>query len=503
MNQAFKVVLLAFLLLIHSVAIASAAVTFKNNGTSGTTFKGSDLKNLTATITLPKKLKDYKFDQVRVLLKLSHLDVDGIIYSDRVDLPASWGNSNAITVNVINPDGTSEFEDSSGGVFGLKDFTTVPQRQKLQTMKATVQIKVYAKTGEKWQSWWDRMSRTWKSSSRPVYNAGTVITEGTMTVSLDKLTGLADAKGMISLDFPDTAWSGDTYTWKDLPGERRQFTEIRLARDAGGAIPVDAKLSAFAFDLNEWPELKDKGWAGLKQSVKEDFTLGRNEVQFGWDRLLSSENIDTDLVGKIPSGVWSEATVAGQPGLKAQFAKKETYNAKLFGPLYLTVRPPIVIASWYSYKDGYYDKQMGKDIKLSQNQKQDISAALEKVIAGMKPLKGETPVEPWLPKADPPGSGAGQPENRPAKAELEAPFKVGDQVLALNNMYKFAPAKVVKIQLNYKKEFEYQVLVDGAKYPTWVKSDGIKPFEASSKPEEPQQQNNPGTKVKGILKSIF
>lgn len=399
MKRFLKVISLVFSIIMVSASFSWAGVIFKNNGSTGTRFKGNDLKKLTATITLPKKLKDYKFDQVRVLLTLSHLDVDGVIYSDRVELPAAWAHSKSITVNVINPDGTSDFEDSSGGAFGLKDFTTVPQSQNLQTMTATVQLKTYVKTGEKWQSWWDRMSRSWKSSSRPIYNSGTVLTEGTITVNLDKLTGLSDKNGVISLEFPDDTWSGDTYTWKDLPGERRQFTEIRLARNAGGSIPVDSKVTAFAFDLNDWPELKDKGWDGLKQSVKEDFSLGRKEVQFGWDRLLPYENIDKTLARKMSSDVWTGATVAGQPGLKAVLTQLETYNAKLYGPLYLTVRPPYVIASWYSYKDGYYDNRMGKDITLSQNQKQEISKALEQVIANIKPLKGENPTELWSPKA--------------------------------------------------------------------------------------------------------
>lgn len=188
MGQTFKVILMSFSLVVLSAAISWGGVTFKNNDVPGTTFKGNDLKNLTATITLPKKLKDYKFDQVRVILRLSHLDVDGVVYSDYVDLPATWAKSNSITVNMTTPDGKSDFEDSSGGSFGLKDFTSTPQQQQLQSMTATVLIKIYTKTGEKWQSYWDRMSRTWKSSSRPVYNSGTVLTEGTMTVTLDKIS---------------------------------------------------------------------------------------------------------------------------------------------------------------------------------------------------------------------------------------------------------------------------------------------------------------------------
>jgi hypothetical protein len=188
MDRTFKVISMAFFLVVLSSAISWGGVTFKNNGVPGTTFKGSDLKNLTATITLPKKLASYKFDQTRVILRLSHLDVDGVVYSDYIDLPDAWAKSNSITVNMITPDGKSDFEDSSGGSFGLKDFTTTPQRQQLQSMTATVLIKIYTKTGEKWQSYWDKMSRTWKSSSRPVYNSGTVLTEDTMTVTLDKIS---------------------------------------------------------------------------------------------------------------------------------------------------------------------------------------------------------------------------------------------------------------------------------------------------------------------------
>jgi len=394
-----KIIPMAFLLVIQSVALSWGGVIFKNNGTPGTTFKSSDLKNLTVTLTLPKKLKDYKFDQVRVILRLSHLDVDGIVYSDRVDLPANWANSNSITVNVITPDGNSDFEDSSGGSFGLKDFTTTPQSQQLQTMTATVLIKAYTKTGEKWQSYWDKMSRTWKSSSRPVYNAGTVITEGTMTVTLDKISGFSDKNGVISIELPDKSWTGKTLTRDDLPGERRQFTEIRLYRDAGGAIPVDVKLSAFAFDLNDWPELKDKGWDGLKQSVTADFTNAKSEAQFGWDRIITSESTDKDKANSPSNGAWITTTVAGQPGLKSVFIIKETYSHKAYAPLYLTVRPPYVIAAWYYFKDDYYDKRMGKDMKLSPTQNQEVVSALEQVIAKIKPLKGENTTELWIPKA--------------------------------------------------------------------------------------------------------
>ncbi|MDP2874861.1 MAG: hypothetical protein Q8O00_01675, partial [Holophaga sp.] len=167
-------------------------------------------------------------------------------------------------------------------------------------------------------------------------------------------------------------------------GLRSVHSLVRSTREADEAIPVDLEVYAFAFDLADWPELKDKGWPGLKESVAEEFLKQDKKVDFGWGFLLEEKG--QRAMGSVKLA-WMPTAVAGQPGLLVQCPGRPN--------LYLTARPPYVIAAFTEYRTEYVNKRMGKEMPLSPEQQAVIKKTLEDFITAIKPQKGEAPTGNW------------------------------------------------------------------------------------------------------------
>lgn len=362
-----------------SQVLAAAGVTFTGNGAVGTSFMGKELKSLGAVAQLPKKLGTLKFDRVRVVMKLSHLDVLATITYDRAELPAAWAQSSALKLELVKADGGSDFEG-----YGLKDFTTVPQRRKLEEVSAEIKVLLQQKTGVKEETRWDESREAWVKTKIPIFDAGTSISSGTVRVSLERLAGEQDKHGVISVAFPDAAWMARVADTHIGSGTRTLHSIIQCQKDADETLPVNVWVRIFAFNLGDWPELKDKGWAGLKASVAEEFLKEDKKVDFGWGYLIEEKS--QPKAGATLS--WAPATVAGQPGLVALHANRP--------PLYLTVRPPYVIAAIPEHAAEYHDKRTGKTGPLPPEQAAQVKQALEGLIAAIQPLKGEAPAGNWV-----------------------------------------------------------------------------------------------------------
>ncbi|MDP2875087.1 MAG: hypothetical protein Q8O00_02815, partial [Holophaga sp.] len=172
---------------ILSIAVLAAPVTFTAGGKAGTAFKGKELKQLTASAKLPQKLGAMKFDRIRVVMKLSHLDVVASIVYDRANVPAAWMGAKALTFDLVREGDGSDFEG-----YGLKDFTSVPQRRKLDEMSADIKVLLLKKIGEKEEKRWDESRSAFVKSKIPVFDAGTAISEGTVKVLLERQAGDQD-----------------------------------------------------------------------------------------------------------------------------------------------------------------------------------------------------------------------------------------------------------------------------------------------------------------------
>ena len=366
-------------LLATNLAMAAGVVTFSGNGAPGKTFQGKGLKTLSAVAQLPKKLGAFKFDRVQVVMQLSHLDVLASITYDRAALPAAWANSSALKLDLVKAEGGSDFDG-----YGLPDFTAVPQRRKLEEVSAGIKVLLLRKTGEKEEVRWVEERQAMVKSKIPVFDAGTSISEGTVKVTLERLSGAQDKDGVISVSFPDPKWMARVQDTHIGSGTRTMHSIIQCQKDADDTLPVNVWIRVFAFDLGNWPELKDKGWPALKASVAEEFLKQDKNVDFGWGYLIEEKSPPKS--GATLS--WAPATVAGQPGLVALHANRP--------PLYLTVRPPYVIAAIPEHMTEYFDKLMGKTMVLSPEQQAQVKQVLEGFIAAIKPLKGSVPLGVWV-----------------------------------------------------------------------------------------------------------
>jgi hypothetical protein len=273
-----------------------------------------------------------KFDRIRVVMKLSHLDVVASIVYDRAHVPSAWMGSKALTIELVREGGGSDFEG-----YGLKDFTVVPQRQKRSEMSAEVKVLLLKKVGEKQEKRWDESRGALITSRIPVFDAGTSVSEGTVKVTLERQTRQQDKAGMHAIELPDTKWAIRVDDKPISSGLRSVHSIIRSTREADETIPVDLYIYSFAFDLADWPEFKDKGWPGLKDSVAEEFLKQDKKVDFGWGYLLEEK-------GQRPMGsiklTWSPATVANQAGLVSHARAVQTSTSPCAPRMPLQPSPP-------------------------------------------------------------------------------------------------------------------------------------------------------------------
>lgn len=344
-----------------SSVLAAGSVSLLLNGSPApSTFKGSDIQSLKAKITLPKKLGTYKFDQVVVALKLSHLDVNGTKYYDRVDLPAEWSGSNTITVDLLN-----EIGDSYGGSFKLSDFTSTPMSQKLDSITADVNIKIYKKTGEKTSTRWvedsgSGGSGSWKTESTPIWNAGTLLAQSPKyTITEGKLTSASDANGIITLPFPDDSWNGSNGKIDGGTGARRQYASVYINGKLTGR---DVTFKAFALDQSKFTDFPDLV-AAVKEDLEQNYTYIENPkdrdklVDLGWSYFIGNS-----VGGPTAQMSWNPATVAGLAGNKATVVIGLTSVSGVYvkRPIYVGKKDPYVVIGYLTYDSNYYDENSGQ-----------------------------------------------------------------------------------------------------------------------------------------------
>lgn len=372
-----------------SSVLAAGSVTLLLNGSPApATFKGSDIQSLKAKIVLPKALKSYKFDQVSAWLTLSHLDVKGSIYYDKVDLPENWQGS-TITVDLL-----ADMKDSYGGSYGISDFTTTPTSQKLDSITASVNFKIFKKTGEKYNSYWDKTYSTWKTETIPIWNAGTVLAQSAKyTITQGKLTSASDAQGILTLAFPDDTWNGSNNEISGGTGARRQYASVYVNGKVSGR---DVKFTAFTLDTTKFTEFPDLVTA-IKEDLEQNFTAIDNRkprdqlVDLGWTYFFGDSAEFKAHGGEGYSAdnfklAWNPATVAGLAGNKAIVVTTLPSVSGIYvkRPIYIVKKDPYVVVGYLSYDSNYYDENSGQMKQTSDDDAAAIERVADMIASGIK-----------------------------------------------------------------------------------------------------------------------
>ncbi|MBI5700438.1 hypothetical protein HZC34_01155 [Candidatus Saganbacteria bacterium] len=378
--------------LASSVHAAGTVTLLLNGSPAPSSFKSSDIQSLQAKITLPKKLGAYKFDQASVFLTLSHLDIKGSIYYDRPDLPDNWKDSNTITVDLLQ-----DIKDPYGGSFGRKDFVDVPMKQKLDKITADVQLKIFKKTGEKYNTYWDKTNSSWQTETIPIWNAGTVLAQSPKyTVIEGKLTSVSDSKGNLTIAFPDDSWSGNDEKVSGGYGERRQYFSAYVYGKIDGR---DVTVQAFLLDASkftDYPNLYD----AIKDDINQayDGAIGYDErknldqrLDLGWSYFVGGGGGrgNPAYFGAVGEGIdptqfrviWQAANIAGISGEKAQLPlSRDGFSL----PIYVAQKGGYIVIAYGIYDKSYEDKNSGQTKKLSADEKAKIDGVIDTIVAGIK-----------------------------------------------------------------------------------------------------------------------
>ena len=285
MKRWARLVFVSLVLVVASVLPASAApgeIVFAAvrpaQKPSVPTFQAKSLNELYARVNFPNKLATMKGDLMKVFLE----NVDGPVMSalleyDLRDAEPSWLAQKFLDIDILKPDGTSQF----GDVYITKDkLVGEPKRAGFKEFKLKMTAILFKIIKWQTETKWNESSQTMVTEKVPIYDGGTLISEGNVTIVQEAAAvanGFEDRSGLFAIPYSPAfpkATEIDEMNPLSTPVPVNAFSMLK-ERDTSN--PVEYVMYGFGVETSKLPQ-KVQTLAGLRDSLRGP----KNDMHWGY-----------------------------------------------------------------------------------------------------------------------------------------------------------------------------------------------------------------------------
>ncbi len=234
---------------------------------SVSTFQAKAFNALYAQLNFPAKLSTLKGDRMKVLLEnVEGPTMSALLEYDLRDAEPSWLARTSLDIDILCPDGTSQF----GDVYITKDkLVGEPKRAGFKEFKLKMTAMLYKIIKWKTETRWNESSQTMVTEKVPLYDDGTLVSKGNVTIVQEAAAvanGFEDRDGLFAIPygpaFPAAREIDETNSLS-TPVPVKAFSMVRQ-RDASN--PVEYIMYGFGVETSKLPQ-KVQTLAGLRDSL--------------------------------------------------------------------------------------------------------------------------------------------------------------------------------------------------------------------------------------------
>jgi hypothetical protein len=178
-------ILLSFVLLFSSYALADSEILFFDQNGQNSSFNSTDIKTLGLKVNLTKSINSLKFDYIQVIVSPS--------YNAKMEWRKGWMAGeidNSILSNVVLVP-KSKLVNGYGTPFMIEDIKEYPSAKGYDTVTLNAKVKTFKKIGERKETRWDKFKEKFITETVFQWDSGVEIASGSATFSVPKLSNEA------------------------------------------------------------------------------------------------------------------------------------------------------------------------------------------------------------------------------------------------------------------------------------------------------------------------